>query len=402
MIITCNNILTLPHLEKMKVVAGRGGLDRIISWVHVMENPEHSAWLKGGELLLISGINIKGDLKSLLHLIKDINSRNLAGVVINVGPYIQSIPKEVIELADSLDFPVFELPFEVKFIDVSQSVCRAIFMSKIEQESMDSFIEDIIYRDLTFTDDILNRAILYGYNPEKSYCSFIISIDNFATFIKNNKIIDEEKILQIKQRVQHVVVDIMNKWNKKTIHTVRRESVILIFPINKKENVNSIAEEIGNNIRCKIQGITVNIGIGRPQRQLKDFRKSVYEAQKALKILKACEKKDSISNYVDMGIYRLFFEMNKQEEMKELYYETLGKLVNYDLKNSTNLVDTLEAYIEEGGNLINTSNRLFIHKNTVKYRVKRIEEITGCDLRNIKHLFDFNIALKIGKFLKSI
>lgn len=402
MIITCNNILTLPHLEKMKVVAGIGGLDRIISWVHVMENPEHSVWLKGGELLLISGINIKDDLEALLDLIKDINSRNLAGVVINVGPYIQSIPKEVIDLADSLDFPVFELPFEVKFIDVSQSVCRAIFMNKIEQESMDSFIEDIIYRDLTFTEDILNRAILYGYNPEKSYCSFVISIDNFGTSIKNNKIIDEEKILQIKQRVQHIIVDTMNKWNKKIIHTVRRESVILIFPINKKENVNSIAEEIVNNIRCKIQGIAVKIGIGRPRRHLKDFRKSVYEAQKALKILKACEKKDSISNYNDMGIYRLFFEMNKQEEMKELYYETLGKLVNYDLEHSTNLVDTLEAYIEEGGNLINTSNRLFIHKNTVKYRVKRIEEITGCNLRNIKHLFDFNIALKIGKFLKSI
>ncbi len=402
MIITCNNILTLPHLERMKIVAGRDGLDRIISWVHVVENPEHSAWLKGGELLLISGINIKGDLKALLDFIKDIHSRNVAGVVINVGPYIESVPKEVIDLGDSLNFPIFELPFEVKFIDISQSVCRAIFMSKIEQESMESFIEDIIYTDSTVTDDVLNRAILYGYKPEKSYYSFFISINNFETFVKNNQIAEEEKILQIKQRIQHIIIDIMNRWNKKSIYTIRRESVILIFPINKKDKVNSIAEEIVNNIRMKIQGITVNIGIGRPWSHLKDFRKSVHEAQKALKILKIGEKKDSISNYSDMGIYRLFFEIDKYEEMKELYHETLDELINYDLKNSTNLVDTLEAYIEEGGNLTSTSKRLFIHKNTVKYRVKRIEEILGCDLRNIKHLFNFSIALKIGKFLKSI
>lgn len=387
----------------MKIVAGEGGLDKIISWVHVVENPEHTVWLKGGELLLISGINIKGDLNALLNLIKDINSRNLSGIVINIGPYIESIPQEVIDLGNLLNFPVFELPFQVKFIDVSQSICRAIFMNKIQQESMDIFVEDLIYRDIVYTEDILSRAVIHGYNPKKSYCAFVINIENFQLYIKENKLtFDEERILQIKQRIRYTVVDTMNKWKKNIIYSAKGKSIIVLFPVNKKEKFTSIAKEISNNIELKMQGVIVKIGIGRVKRYLKDLKNSVHEAQRALKILKVCEKKDNISKYSDMGIYRLLFELDKYEEIKEIYEEILGELVKYDLKNSTNLVNTLEVYIKENGNLINTSKTLFIHRNTVKYRVKRIEDITGRNLRDINDLFYLNIGLKIRKFLKSI
>lgn len=403
MIITCNNIFKLPFLEKIKVVAGKKGLNNIIRWVHVVEYPQYTKWLKGGELLLISGVAIQDDINALIPLVNDISSRNVAGLVINIGPYISETPTEVIELANLLNFPIFELPFEVKFIDISQSVCNAIFMSKVEQDSMDIFMKDIIFRGLTITDEILNRAIYYGYDPKKSYCSFVIYIDNYSCFLEDDITSGKKNILQFNQYIEQIILDVMTKWNKKVIYLNQSDSIIIIVPINEKNNNSKvIAEDLMKNIRFKIQNLNINIGIGSYLRDLKDLKKSIYNAKKALKLLKIFKEENGISNYSDIGIYRLLFEMNKSEEMRDLYYETLGNLIDYDLKNSNNLLNTLEVYIDQSGNLVKSAEILFIHKNTLIYRIRRIEEILGCSLKNTNDLLNFSVALKIGKFLNCI
>ncbi|MDP4143360.1 MAG: PucR family transcriptional regulator ligand-binding domain-containing protein [Bacillota bacterium] len=401
MAITCNDIFGLPAFEKIKLVAGRNGLNRIISWVHVMEYPEYCKWLKGGELLMITGTAIKGDKNALLHFVKDLNSRNLSGLVINIGPYMQETPKELIELADSFDFPIFEIPFDVKLIDISQSVCKAIFMSKVEQESMDAFIKDIIFGDINFNDEVLNRAIFYGYNPRKVYNSFVIQMNNYECFVKDGEVWDEEKFLRIKQDVEQIIIDVTSKWNRIPIYVKLSDSIIVMVPVNDNSNsVNAMAEEMLKSIRYTIPSLSVSIGIGSCWRELKDLKFSVQNAQKALRILKVCGSSSNVINYNDIGIYRLLFEMDKFQEMKAMYQERLGKLLDYDAKNSTDLVKTLEVFVEEGGNLGRAAEVLYVHRNTLKYRVRRIQEILQCDLRNINDLFNFNLALKIGKFLR--
>jgi Regulator of polyketide synthase expression len=402
MIITCKSILNLPFIEKMKVIAGKKGLNNIIRWVHVMEYPQYTKWLKGGELILVSGVAMKDDINDLMELVRDISSRNVAGLVLNIGPYIKETPREVIELADSLSFPIFELPFEVKFIDISQSICNAIFMSKMEQDSMDSFIKDIIFRDLVITEEVLNKAIYYGYDPQKRYSSFVIHIDNYNSFIKDELTIWEKDILQFNQYIEQIILDVMNKWSKKVIYVNQSDSVIIIVPISESDNFKTIAEDLMKNIQFKVQGLSISIGIGSYFKELRELKKSIDNAQKALKLLKIYKEKNRVASYGDIGIYKLLFEMDKYEEMKGIYYETLGKLIEYDLKNSNNLLNTLETYIDQSGNLVKTAELLFIHKNTLIYRIRRIEEILGCDLKNINDLLNFSVALKIGKFLNCI
>ncbi|WP_249175354.1 PucR family transcriptional regulator ligand-binding domain-containing protein [Clostridium tyrobutyricum] len=164
MIINCGNIKTLDYADKLKLVAGKNGLDRVIKWVHFMENPEYINWLKGGELILITGVLMDIDINTLLNLITDLNLKNASGLVINIGPYIEKTPSKAIKLADSLDFPIFELPFEFRLIDISQSICKAIFMNRIEQESMNSFMKNILSGDLECNEETINRAMFYGYN----------------------------------------------------------------------------------------------------------------------------------------------------------------------------------------------------------------------------------------------
>lgn len=404
MVITCGNMLNLPYLEKMKVAAGEKGLNRIIRWVHVMEYPEYSKWLNGGELILFSGAAIENNLDKFLEFIKDINSKNVSGLAVSIGPYIKKIPSEVVKLANTLEFPIFEFPFEVKFIDVSQSICKAIFENNIEQQSRENFMKDIILRGSTFTEDVLDRAISYGYDPNENYYSFVISLENLNEVTIKNGTHNTEKMVQIKQKVEQVVMNVLSKKRKNSVEITEDSSIILMVPeINcdlYKNSIVEIGEELVTSINAEIKKLNVNIGIGGLWNKLSEFKNSVNNARRVIKVLRSNGLVNYVECYEDIGIYKLFFEINNQNEMKKFYLNTLKALIEYDKKNSTELVETLEAYIEEDRNLNKTSERLFIHKNTLKYRIKRIEDISKYDLKNINEVFNFYISFKIAKFLK--
>jgi len=88
--------------------------------------------------------------------------------------------------------------------------------------------------------------------------------------------------------------------------------------------------------------------------------------------------------------------------MENLFNETLFKLQEYDEKSSSNLLETLSLYFDENRNLGKAAEKMYIHRNTMKYRVKRIQEILNCDLKDEKTVFNITLCLKIGKFLNLI
>lgn len=400
MVINCKNIKELPYGNNLKLVAGENGTDRIIKWAHIMENPDYIGWLKGGELIFLTGIIIKNHTEILLKLIKDLNSKHSAGMVINVGPYINKTPFEAIKLANSLAFPIFELPFKIRLIDITENICEAVFMGKIEQESMNSFMKNLISGDLNYDEEIINRAMFYGYKPDKNYYSIVIVINNFIQFIKHNGIWDENIEFRLKQNLQQIIIDIMHRHNKKIINVIESKSILLMVPVkndNSCREINLIAEEIYNEIKSKIDKIEISIGIGVMWKDIENLKNSVEEAKKAIKILNI--NKNKFCNYEEIGIYKLFFEINNKEIIKQFYSTMLNDLIDYDNKNSTKLVDTLEVYIDKNCNLIQAADKLFIHKNTLKYRIKRIDDILNCDLRDMDVLLNLSVAFKAKKFI---
>ena len=235
MFLTCEEMVKLPHLEKIRLVAGSGGIKRIITWAHVIELDDVADWVKGGELLFITGVSIRNDTNALIKLVKDIEARNLSGLVINVGPYIKETPIEVIELANSMNFPIFELPFKVKLIDVIQSICREIFNARLK-ECMNGFMKEVIFGNEKITTGTLNKAVIYGYNSKKCYHSLVVDIDDFKVYIKNNEIIEERDIEELKTHIQHLIDSIMFKHNKKALYMIQSDSFINLVPMVKGNN----------------------------------------------------------------------------------------------------------------------------------------------------------------------
>src|ERR1700750_1928164 len=124
--ITVRDALDLDCMAGATLLAGSGGAGRRIRGVNIMEDADIVRWMRGGELLLTTGYSIRDDPSVLARLVPALAERDLAGLVIKVGLYVETVPDEVVALADDLGFPVIGLPPRTMFDDVLSEVLGTI------------------------------------------------------------------------------------------------------------------------------------------------------------------------------------------------------------------------------------------------------------------------------------
>lgn len=137
--VTVREALKMEALRNSRLIAGRRGLNRVIHWVNVMEVPDILDWVKEGEFLITTGFSIKDDPAAQERLIPELARRGLAGLGIKLKRYIHRVPQSMIEAADSLDFPLIELPLEASFPDIMNPIMsevvnrQAAFLKQAEE-----------------------------------------------------------------------------------------------------------------------------------------------------------------------------------------------------------------------------------------------------------------------------
>lgn len=142
-----------------------------------------------------------------------------------------------------------------------------------------------------------------------------------------------------------------------------------------------------NLIRC---------GIGASVSTLNHWHLSFKEAGQALKMAFRL-KEDRPLYYPALSLYRLLLLLEDTPELESFHQDILGKLL--EKKESATFIDTLDAYFEQSSNISQTARVLFIHRNTLTYRLERIAEITGLDLDNPETMLTLQLALKIHRML---
>ncbi|WP_238885973.1 PucR family transcriptional regulator [Clostridium sp. YIM B02551] len=401
MYITYDDLLSLPQMKKAKVVSGEKGLDKFIEWSHVVELPDAFNWINSGELIFTTGIGLENHEKDLLRIVEELYKKSAAGLVLVMGPYIKEIPNSVKVLSNKCAIPILEIPYEIRAIDITYSMSRILFDNYIKDKSMNDLMRELIYQE--FNEEFYERAVYYGYNPQSKYVASTIQVDNLLEDLLSNKSIVESKNLDIGAAILNIVRCISNKYKKSIFYILQGTNLIYFLPISNEDQwdieINKINSEIKDTVCKKLNGLTVSIGIGEPCNDLKYFKRSVGEAQKALKILKACERSNDLRSYKELGIYRIFFRARDNEELMSIYNGVLKDLIEYDKKNNSDLVHTLDIFLAEDCNIGKTAEELFIHRNTLKYRITRIQEILSCDFENVNECFTLRLAYKIKKFI---
>jgi len=133
------------------------------------------------------------------------------------------------------------------------------------------------------------------------------------------------------------------------------------------------------------------------QDTIASLRTAVHQALDALELGQRINGLESPYYYEELGLYRLLAGLRARDELSRFYEETLGVLVRYDQNHGTELVHTLEVFFRQNANASQTSRALFIHRNTLGYRLQRIAEITGLDLNDAEARLAFQLALKVHR-----
>ena len=164
-----------------------------------------------------------------------------------------------------------------------------------------------------------------------------------------------------------------------------------------REELLSIARQIEDTLKNQLF-LKTTIGIGTVSQHLRELADSYKEAQVAIEVGKVFDTEKTIINYDNLGIGRLIYQL--PTTLCEIFLNEVFK------KNSIESLDqetlyTINKFFENNLNVSETSRKLFVHRNTLVYRLEKIKKLTGLDLREFDHAIVFKVALMVKKYLES-
>lgn len=119
--LTVQDALELPTFEGARVIGGERGLNRQIKWVHNVGVPDAAQWLNGGELVLTTYYNIPVTPEGQADYLHDLITKEVAGLVVTVGQVVDHLPRAMGEIADEHDFPLVEIPYTSRYVDMARA-----------------------------------------------------------------------------------------------------------------------------------------------------------------------------------------------------------------------------------------------------------------------------------------
>ena len=158
-----------------------------------------------------------------------------------------------------------------------------------------------------------------------------------------------------------------------------------------------MAQNVENAV-AEQMGVSTVIGIGTVVSHLRELADAYKEAQTAIEVGKVFDTEKSIINYENLGIGRLIYQL--PTTLCDIFLSEVFKKNSIDTLDQETLF-TINKFFENNLNVSETSRKLFVHRNTLVYRLEKIKKLTGLDLRQFDHAIVFKVALMVRKYLSS-
>ncbi len=174
----------------------------------------------------------------------------------------------------------------------------------------------------------------------------------------------------------------------------RRSGKIVVVAPTSGDMVEFEWRELHRLVSDALPHTDVAIGVGRPCANPSDLPRSHREAHRALGVRRSQASHNGVTTFDELGFYRMVGTAETEPEVADFIREWLGILIDYDTIHHYDLVTTLWQYYECGGNYDATAHALLIHRSTLRYRLRRVRELTGYDLRAVDTRLNLHIATR--------
>jgi len=176
--------------------------------------------------------------------------------------------------------------------------------------------------------------------------------------------------------------------------------VLVLCPGGEDTVAERAAEAVLREMQATLPGYTFALGRSRVTREAAELPRAASEALLAANVAQG-SREDAALAFEQTGAYRLLLSTmsDNPSELQRFYEETVEPLVSYDEQYETDLVLTLETFLEADGNVAGTAQRLFTHRHTVYYRLERVRELCGLDVSSSDGREKLSLGLKAMRVL---
>jgi sugar diacid utilization regulator len=154
------------------------------------------------------------------------------------------------------------------------------------------------------------------------------------------------------------------------------------------------------SVVAELGGTPCSMGVGGRCEGVAEFPRSYRESELALRIQRAVRGTHQVTVYDDLGVYQVLAAETDMSAMESFARDWLGTLLDYDAVHGAQLVTTLSEYLESGGSYDTSATALSVHRSTLKYRLRRIREVSGYDLSVPDTQFNLQLAARAWRTLQ--
>lgn len=375
---------------KLRILAGKNGMDNVTGWVHMLEDETIINRFAGEELAVTTGMKA-GKEGWLLQLVSSMKKAESTGIIINTGMYLKQVPQDVIDWCETHDFPLLEMPWEISITDLIQDYCMRI-MRQIHKERQEGLLFERLLRGKEVPEGFLEE-IGSRYHLEGS----------FRIFCLLPKYTAEEKVLFRQAGLK--LENVFGLWQNGTkirfpyFFMEVKDTYILAVNDFPEEKVDELTAQIRNIFSYFFDRKQLSLGIGPACQGIHSLKQALGRARIAMHMSRQMEK--PIVDFNQMGVFGILFSTEDPDILKSYAKQLLGPLEEYDRlhhtegQEGTGYVETFRSYIANDRSLIGVARATYTHRNTVNYRIQNIKKLLHNELKTTADLFPYQIAFCI-------
>jgi purine catabolism regulator len=357
----------------LTLVSGEESAQAHVRWVHSTELLDPTPWLKGGELLLTMGIQLDGP-KAQRELIDRLSDHEIAGLGLGTGFTHKRLPAALVTAARKRAFPLFEVPYELPFIAITERAFAQLLDERYEMLQR-NMVGDVLAEALTghlYPEELQARLRPFGIGEQAAVLAFRGGDPSAAAPLL-------ERLLEREQRASLVAI---------------RGGLLCAVLDGRELEPIELARKLRGELAARFGETAVAAAASRvaPTHSL---RLSFHEARCALEAVRL-QNGDGpeVASYEDLGAFQLLLSLQDDDALISYCRGVLGPVEQGEGDYGDELLRSLDVFIEHNGHWEKAASALYCHRHTLRYRIRRVEQLTGRDFSHARDRIEFWLALR--------
>jgi PucR family transcriptional regulator, purine catabolism regulatory protein len=362
---------------ELTLVSGQAAAQAHVRFVHSTELADPTPWLKGGELLLTTGLQLTS-AKLQRDFVERLADHAIAGLGFGTGFAHRRIPAALLAAARKRDFPLFEVPYELPFIAITERAFAQLLDERYEMLQR-NVVGDVLAEALTghlYPEDLQARLRPFGIGEQVAVLAFRTPDPSAAAAVVE-RLLERRRVpslVAIRAGLVCAVVDPGGAGG-----SVALEPIALAGKIRAE-----LAARFG-----EVQAAASRVAATH------SLRMSFHEARCALEAVRLRNgDAPEVATYEDLGAFQLLLSLQDDEALLSYCRSVLGPIEQGEGEYGDELVRSLDVFIEHNGHWEKAAGALYCHRHTLRYRIRRIEQLTGRDFSSARDRIEFWLALR--------